>query len=111
MESRRHSLDSQVSVQIAEMTATRKAAATPMPRASAAVSGGRGRKARNRRQRREFGRSRNSRVGPLFVRKGSTTSQESQLGTQVRHISLRMLRHVFHISISYLSITHWDNYD
>jgi hypothetical protein len=68
------------------VTATRKAVATPMPRASATVSGGRGRKTRNRRQRREFGRSRNSRVGPLFVRKGSTTSQESQLGAQVSHI-------------------------
>lgn len=87
MESRRHSLDSQVSVQIAEMTATRKAAATPMPTtATTTVSHGRGRNARNRRHRREFGRSRNSRVGPLFVRRGSTTSQESQLGAQVSHL-------------------------
>jgi smoothened protein len=87
VESRRHSLDSQVSVQIAEVTATRKAVATPMPTAaSAMVSGGRGRKARNRRHRREFGRVRNSRVGPLFVRRGSTTSQESQLGAQVSQL-------------------------
>ncbi|XP_069696692.1 protein smoothened isoform X2 [Periplaneta americana] len=84
VESRRHSLDSQVSVQIAEVTATRKAAATPMPAASTAtVSGGRGRKTRSRRQRREFGRIRSSRVGPLLIRRGSTTSQESQLGAQI----------------------------
>ncbi|KAJ4447540.1 hypothetical protein ANN_09547 [Periplaneta americana] len=83
VESRRHSLDSQVSVQIAEVTA-RTAAATPMPAASTAtVSGGRGRKTRSRRQRREFGRIRSSRVGPLLIRRGSTTSQESQLGAQI----------------------------
>jgi hypothetical protein len=93
VESCRHSLDSQVSVQIAEMTATRKAAATPMPTVAATtVSGGRGRKPRNRRHRREFGHSRNSRVGPLFVRRGSTTSQESQLGAQVGHLRLRFIQ-------------------
>ncbi|KAJ9592920.1 hypothetical protein L9F63_015425, partial [Diploptera punctata] len=85
VESRRHSLDSQVSVQIAEVTATRKAAATPMPASSAANSGVRvrGRKPRTRRHRREFGRTRSTKVGPLFVRRGSTTSQESQLGAQI----------------------------
>jgi hypothetical protein len=74
-----------------------------MPRASATVSGGRSRKTRNRRQRREFGRSRNSRVGPLFVRKGSTTSQESQLGTQVSYITENADMHLtcsFQISVS-----------
>ena len=82
MESRRHSLDSQVSVQIAEVTATRKAAATPMP-AKVGGTGVRGKKTRNRHHRREFRRTRSSRVGPLIVRRGSTTSQESQLGAQV----------------------------
>lgn len=91
MESRRHSLDSQVSVQIAEVTARRKAAATPMPTmAAATASGGRGRKTRNRKNRREFGRGRNCRVGPVFVRRGSTTSQESQLGAQVSQLELWM---------------------
>lgn len=91
MESRRHSLDSQVSVQIAEVTATRKAAATPMPTAAAATASvGRGRKTRNRKNRREFGRGRNCRVGPVFVRRGSTSSQESQLGAQVSQLELWM---------------------
>jgi len=91
VESRRHSLDSQVSVQIAEVTARRKAAATPMPTTAAATaSGGRGRKTRNRKNRREFGRGRNCRVGPVFVRRGSTTSQESQLGAQVSQLELWM---------------------
>jgi hypothetical protein len=77
-----------VSVQIAEVTATRKAAATPMPTAATTASGGRGRKTRSRKNRREFGRGRNVRVGPVFVHRGSTTSQESQLGAQVSQLEL-----------------------
>ncbi|XP_066992573.2 protein smoothened isoform X2 [Anabrus simplex] len=79
VESRRHSLDSQVSVQIAEVTATRKAGATPLP----ATQSVRCRQTRNRRRRRDFARYRSCRVGPLFSRRGSSTSQESQLGAQI----------------------------
>ncbi|PSN54909.1 hypothetical protein C0J52_01651 [Blattella germanica] len=83
VESRRHSLDSQVSVQIAEVTATRKAAATPIPTtATASTSGVRGRKTRVRRHRREYNRVRKCRVGPI-ARRGSDSSQESQLGAQI----------------------------
>ncbi|XP_006616295.1 protein smoothened [Apis dorsata] len=68
VESRRNSLDSQISVQIAELKTTRKVA-----------SSSRGRRGKRRR---DFGKSRSSKVGPLF-RRGSTTSQESQLGAQI----------------------------
>lgn len=67
VESRRNSLDSQISVKIEELKTTRKVASS-----------------RNRREkrRRDFGKSRSRKVGPLF-RRGSTTSQESQLGAQI----------------------------
>ena len=68
VESRRNSLDSQISVQIAELKTTRKVA-----------SSSRGRRGKRRR---DFGKSRSGKVGPLF-RRGSTTSQESQLGAQI----------------------------
>lgn len=67
---RRNSLDSQLSVQIADYQVKRKVAGT-LPGHS-----------RNRRgkRRREFGKSR--KIGPV-IRRGSTTSQESQLGAQI----------------------------
>ena len=68
VESRRNSLDSQISVKIEELKTTRK------------VASSRNRRDRDKR-RRDF-KSRSSKVGPLF-RRGSTTSQESQLGTQI----------------------------
>ncbi|XP_011695451.1 PREDICTED: protein smoothened isoform X2 [Wasmannia auropunctata] len=69
MESRRNSLDSQISVQIAQVKTTRKVGA----------SRSRGRRGKNRR---DFGKSRPAKVDPLS-RRGSTTSQDSQLMTQV----------------------------
>ncbi|XP_012263343.2 protein smoothened isoform X2 [Athalia rosae] len=74
VESRRNSLDSQISVQIAELKTTRKVASSTLP--------GNSRNRRGKRRRREFGKSRSGKVGPLF-RRGSTTSQESQLGAQI----------------------------
>lgn len=68
VESRRNSLDSQISVQIAELKTTRKVA-----------SSSRGRRGKRRR---DFGKSRSVKVGPLF-RKSNTASQESQLGAQI----------------------------
>ncbi|XP_070156098.1 protein smoothened isoform X4 [Polyergus mexicanus] len=68
MESRRNSLDSQISVQIAQVKTTRKVA-----------SRSRGRRGKNRR---DFGKSRSSKIDPLS-RRGSTTSQDSQLMTQI----------------------------
>ncbi|XP_015173735.1 PREDICTED: protein smoothened isoform X1 [Polistes dominula] len=68
VESRRNSLDSQISVQIAELKTTRKVAGSA-----------RGRRVKRRR---DFAKSRSSKVGPLF-RRGSSTSQESQLGAQI----------------------------
>ncbi|XP_029176490.1 protein smoothened isoform X2 [Nylanderia fulva] len=67
MESRRNSLDSQISVQIAQMKTTRKVA-----------NRSRGRRGKNRR---EFAKSRSSKIDPLS-RRGSTTSQDSQLMAQ-----------------------------
>ncbi|XP_011168760.2 protein smoothened isoform X2 [Solenopsis invicta] len=68
MESRRNSLDSQISVQIAQVKTTRKVA-----------SRSRGRRGKIRR---DFGKSRSAKIDPLS-RRGSTTSQDSQLMTQV----------------------------
>lgn len=68
MESRRNSLDSQISVQIAQVKTTRKVA-----------SRSRGRRGKNRR---DFGKSRSNKIDPLS-RRGSTTSQDSQLMTQI----------------------------
>jgi len=68
MESRRNSLDSQISVQIAQVKTTRKVA-----------SRSRGRRGKSRR---DFGKSRSVKLDPLS-RRGSTTSQDSQLMTQV----------------------------
>jgi len=68
MESRRNSLDSQISVQIAQVKTTRKVAGRS-----------RGRRGKNRR---DFGKSRSSKIDPLS-RRGSTTSQDSQLMTQI----------------------------
>ncbi|XP_011868773.1 PREDICTED: protein smoothened isoform X2 [Vollenhovia emeryi] len=68
MESRRNSLDSQISVQIAQVKTTRKVA-----------SRSRGRRGKNRR---DFGKSRSAKINPLS-RRGSTTSQDSQLMAQV----------------------------
>lgn len=67
MESRRNSLDSQISVQIAQVKTTRK------------VGRSRGRRGKNRR---DFGKSRAVKLDPLS-RRGSTTSQDSQLMTQI----------------------------
>lgn len=67
VESRRNSLDSQVSVKLEATKTTRK------------VGGSRNRREKRRR---DFGKSRTQKVGPLF-RRGSTTSQESQLGAQI----------------------------
>lgn len=66
VESRRHSLDSQISVQISELTATRTTTGVSRKHA-----GGR------RRRRRDYGRTRR------HQRKASSTSQESQMGMQV----------------------------
>ncbi|XP_012278979.1 protein smoothened [Orussus abietinus] len=74
VESRRNSLDSQISVQIAELKTTRKVASSTLPGGS--------RRCRRGKRRRDFGKSRSGKVGPLF-RRGSTTSQESQLGAQI----------------------------
>nr|CAD7430029.1 unnamed protein product [Timema monikensis] len=80
VESRRHSLDSQVSVQIAEVTATRKTAATPVP----SLGSVRSTRFRTKRRRREFGRHRSAKVAPgPTSNKSSSTSQESQLGAQI----------------------------
>lgn len=68
MESRRNSLDSQISVQIAQVKTTRKVA-----------SRSRGRRGKSRR---DFGKSRSAKIDPLS-RRGSTTSQDSQLMNQV----------------------------
>ncbi|KAL0106682.1 hypothetical protein PUN28_015319 [Cardiocondyla obscurior] len=68
MESRRNSLDSQISVQIAQVKTTRKVA-----------SRSRGRRGKSRR---DFGKSRSAKIDPLS-RRGSTTSQDSQLMAQV----------------------------
>ncbi|XP_012235045.2 protein smoothened isoform X2 [Linepithema humile] len=68
MESRRNSLDSQISVQIAQVKTTRKVA-----------NRSRGRRGKNRR---DFGKSRAGKIDPLS-RRGSTTSQDSQLMTQI----------------------------
>lgn len=68
MESRRNSLDSQISVQIAQVKTTRKVA-----------SRSRGRRGKSRR---DFGKSRSAKIDSLS-RRGSTTSQDSQLMTQV----------------------------
>lgn len=67
VESRRNSVDSQYSVKVEEKKTTMKVASS-----------------RNRRdkRRRNFGKSRSHKDGPLF-RRGSTTSQESQLGAQI----------------------------
>nr|CAD7401266.1 unnamed protein product [Timema poppensis] len=80
VESRRHSLDSQVSVQIAEVTATRKTAATPVP----SLGSVRSTRFRTKRRRREFGRHRSAKVAPgPTSNKNSSTSQENQLGAQI----------------------------
>lgn len=63
MESRRNSLDSQISVQIAQMKVANRS---------------RSRRGKNRRG---FAKSRSSKIDPLS-RRGSTTSQDSQLMTQ-----------------------------
>lgn len=64
MESRRNSLDSQISVQIAQVKTTRKVAGRS-----------RGRRGKSRR---DFGKSRSGKADPIS-RRGSTTSQDSQL--------------------------------
>ncbi|XP_046414631.1 protein smoothened [Neodiprion fabricii] len=74
VESRRNSLDSQISVQIAELKTTRKVASTTLP--------GNSRSRRGKRRRRDFNKTRSGKVKPLF-RRGSTTSQESELGAQI----------------------------
>lgn len=73
VESRRNSVDSQLSVQIAELKTTRKVNST-------------GRRHRNRRRRREFSSRRVSKTGPLFSRRESSTSLDSQLGTQLINV-------------------------
>lgn len=79
LDSRRQSLDSQLSAALGEFTAGRKAGCTPVPPlTSLGVSGGRV-KPRHKRKKHHV---RRSRIG-LYSRRGSTTSQESQLGTQI----------------------------
>lgn len=73
MESRRNSLDSQISVQIAQVKTTRKI-------------GSRSR-ARRDKNRRDFGKSRSGKTDPLS-RRGSTTSQDGQLMTQTKSIQM-----------------------
>lgn len=73
VESRRNSVDSQLSVQIAELKTTRK------------VNGGR-RHRHHRRRRREFSSRRMSKTGPLFSRRESSTSLDSQLGTHLLNV-------------------------
>lgn len=75
VESRRNSVDSQLSVQIAELKTTRK------------VNGGR--RHRHRRRRREFSSRRLSKTGPLFSRRESSTSLDSQLGTHLLNVLAR----------------------
>ncbi|XP_034246116.1 smoothened homolog isoform X2 [Thrips palmi] len=78
-ESRRQSLDSQLSFALGEFTAGRKAGCTPVPPlTSLGVSGGRV-KPRHKRKKHQAKRSR---IG-LYNRRGSSTSQESQLGAQI----------------------------
>ncbi|KAK3921765.1 Protein smoothened [Frankliniella fusca] len=78
LDSRRQSLDSQLSAALAEFTG-RKAGCTPVPpMTSIGVLGGRS-KARQKRKKHQ---SKRSRIG-LYSRRGSTTSQESQLGAQI----------------------------
>lgn len=67
VESRRNSIDSQISVQYAEVKATRK-----VPRS----------RSRRTKRRRYGSKSKTSKIGPVLGR-GSTTSQESQWGVQV----------------------------
>lgn len=82
-ESRRQSIDSQLSAALGEFTAGRKAGSTPVPPfTSLGVSGGRV-KPRHKRKKHQGKRSR---IG-LYSRRGSTTSQESQLGAQVNSSS------------------------
>lgn len=69
VESRRNSIDSQLSVQVAELKATRK------------VCGSTAR--RNRGRRRHRRPSRTATTGPLFTRRESSTSLESQLGAHL----------------------------
>lgn len=73
VESRRHSLDSQISLQISEVTATHK---SKNPRRSHRNGRSRGKK-----RRREFPRSR--RHSHSEARRGSSTSQESQIDIKV----------------------------
>lgn len=78
-ESRRQSIDSQLSAALSELTASRKAGSTPVPvLPSLGVSGGRV-KSRTKRKKHQGKRCR---IG-LYSRRGSTTSQESQLGAQI----------------------------
>lgn len=70
LHSRRNSLDSQISVQISEVTATRTVGSSSGPR------GKRGKRLR------DFGKSRSRKSGPLF-RRGSTTSQDSQIANGI----------------------------
>ncbi|KAG8224389.1 hypothetical protein J437_LFUL016392 [Ladona fulva] len=82
VESRRHSLDSQVSVQISEVKA-RATTATPLP---LAMLGGNGRNMGSwfRSGSRAPPRRRRKKIIPTNLhRRGSTTSQESQLGAEV----------------------------
>lgn len=72
VESRRNSVDSQLSVQIAELKTTRK------------VNGGR--RHRHRKRTREFSSRRVSKTGPLFSRRESSTSLDSQLGTHLLNV-------------------------
>lgn len=79
LDSRRQSLDSQLSAALGEFTASRKAGCTPVPpMSSLGVQGGRV-KPRHKRKKHQ---SKRSRIG-LYSRRGSTTSQESQLGAQI----------------------------
>ncbi|KAK6628415.1 hypothetical protein RUM43_002227 [Polyplax serrata] len=70
-ESRRHSLDSQISLQISEVTATHK---TKNPRASH-----RSGRSRGKRRRKDFSRTRKH----SGARRGSSTSQESQIDIKI----------------------------
>lgn len=79
MESRRDSLDSQISVQIAQVKTTRKVGGRPN-----------GRRGKNRR---DFGKSEKSRSNKKIdphSRRDSTTSQDSQLVTTGGHVPIQM---------------------
>lgn len=81
VESRRNSCDSQFALSISEMKAELKTHKSTHKRRKKLPERARKRSDSYRRGRRDFEKSRSSKV--IAVRRGSTTSQESQLGVQI----------------------------